>query len=100
VRETNPFYVSKEWRRLRREVLIGDRGECQDCKARGKYARANTVHHVLHLEDRPDLALTKAYVDGRGAERRNLVSLCHDCHERRHGYRARVRAEPLTAERW
>jgi 5-methylcytosine-specific restriction endonuclease McrA len=100
MRATNPFYLSKEWRRVRRKTLAGDRGECQDCKARGKYTRANTVHHVNYLEARPDLGLCAEYEDGDGRVKRNLVSLCHDCHERRHGYRARVRAEPLTAERW
>ena len=98
--KTNPFYLSAEWQRLRREVLSDDRYECQDCKARGKYSRANTVHHVKYLERYPELALSKFYFDEQGKQQRNLVSLCHECHETRHGYRNGAEKESLTEERW
>lgn len=98
--ETNPFYLSPAWRRLRRRVLAADKYECQDCKARGRYTRANTVHHVMHLDEHPELALSETYQDETGAEHRQLVSLCHDCHEQQHEYRAEPKPPPLTPERW
>ena len=52
------FYSWPEWKSLRPEVLRLDNSECQRCKARGKYRPARIVHHVKHLEDRPDLALS------------------------------------------
>ena len=96
----NPFYVSPEWRRLRKQVLASDRGECLDCRRRGYYNKANTVHHVMHLDKHPELALSVEYVDSDGQTQRNLVSLCHECHEARHGYRRKDGGHPLTKEWW
>ena len=94
------FYTSPEWERLRAEVLADDHYECQRHKARGWYAPANTVHHVNHLRKHPELALCKTYVDADGIVQRNLVSLCHACHEEIHGHRRASKAAPLTEERW
>lgn len=88
------FYKSQAWERRRLKVLQMDHYECQLHKQRGRYKRANTVHHVLELKDRPDLALS-IWHEGK----RQLLSLCKDCHEEVHGYR-RQAAEPLTPERW
>ena len=53
------FYSWQVWRRLSHTVRTRiDRNECQACKRRGKYAPAEIVHHVKHLQDRPDLALS------------------------------------------
>ena len=71
------LYESKEWRRLRKEVLIEDKYECLHCKAKGKYEKANTVHHVNYLKLHPELALEKFYTDDDGNVKRNLVSVCH-----------------------
>ena len=68
------FYNSVEWRATRREVLKRDRHECQRCKREGLYKRADCVHHVLFLKDRPDLALMQS----------NLTSLCNSCHDKEH----------------
>ena len=75
------FYVSPQWRRLRREVLADDKHECQICKAKGKYTPANHVHHVNYVRKHPELALSKIYVDGKGKMQRNLISVCYQCHE-------------------
>ena len=53
------FYCSAAWHRKRAAVLKRDRYECQLCKARGRYRKAELVHHVNHLKDRPDLALRR-----------------------------------------
>lgn len=96
----NPFYDTKEWRRLRAEVLAEDRYECQECKRQGYYRRATHVHHVNYVTLHPELALCKTYVDDEGNVKRNLISLCRDCHEKIHGYRQPEKPAPLTEERW
>lgn len=93
------FYNSKYWRRLRKEVLIEYNYECQDCKANGFYTKANHVHHNQFVRRHPRLALSKIYIF-QGKVYINLVPLCHDCHEIRHGYRQKEKKEPLTPERW
>ena len=97
----NPFYISKEWRRLRQDVLKADKYECQFCKVNGKYTKATTVHHVNHLDKHPELALEKYYTDNNGNVKRNLISVCKDCHETVcHPERLRHTKEPLNEERW
>ena len=91
------FYTWTEWRIRRAEVLRLDHYECQHCKAAGRYRRADIVHHVKHLRDRPDLALS--IWDG---DERQLVSVCKACHEAEHpeSLRKWETVPPVTAERW
>lgn len=96
--EEHAFYVSPAWRARRKQVLALDRYECQRCKARGRYARAVVVHHVAHLKERPDLALS---VFGDDGQTRQLVSVCKQCHEMLHAQEFRcVVGDALTVERW
>ena len=92
------FYHWPEWKALRAEVLRLDHGECQLCKAKGRYRPARIVHHVRHLRDRPDLSLS--LFDG---EKRQLVSVCKRCHEEQHPESTRhtqTLCPPVTVERW
>lgn len=93
------FYSWPEWLRLRREVLRLDHNECSICKAKGRYRRAVIVHHVKHLRERPDLALS--IWDG---EERQLISVCKQCHEDCHPeafmQNSRIKMQPITEERW
>ena len=103
--DVHPFYVTPEWRGLSADVLREDRHECQLCKARGKYRRAKMVHHVNHVKRRPDLALSWFFIDQDGQKKRNLISVCKNCHETVcHPERlARKRRKPLSfsnEERW
>lgn len=94
------FYSWRDWRNLRAEVLRLDRNECQMCKARGRYRKGKIVHHVKHLQDRPDLALSIWDPD---TGERQLVTVCKDCHEAEHPESMRQyqpKAPPITAERW
>lgn len=93
------FYVWGKWKDKRKEVLHMDKNECQICKKRGKYIKATTVHHVNYVKKHPELALEIWYTF-RGKKKRNLISLCHDCHEEVHGHRQKEKKEPLTQERW
>lgn len=100
------FYDWDEWRRkIRPLVLKLDNKECQICKARGKVRTSSSgarliVHHVKHLRDRPDLALS---VFDPGTGERQLITVCKGCHEELHPEAMRqytAQSEPLTVERW
>ena len=55
--DVHSFYCSSQWERLSHEVLDMDKHECQICKQRGRYRRADLVHHVNHVKDAPERAL-------------------------------------------
>lgn len=101
--DVHPFYVTAEWRSLSSDVLKLDRHECQVCKARGRYHRAELVHHVNQVKLRPDLALDIYFTDANGERKRNLISVCRGCHETVcHPERMRKPSAPhfTTEERW
>lgn len=96
------FYLWPEWRNegygVRAKVLKLDHYECQECKKKGRYRRATIVHHIKHLKNRPDLALS-IY----NGEERQLESVCKQCHEDLHPESQRQfkpAEKPVTEERW
>lgn len=93
------FYSWGEWKGLREHVLRLDNRECQLCKARGRYRRGQIVHHVKHLQDRPELALSVWDPD---SGQRQLLTVCKRCHEEQHPESLRQFApvSPVTVERW
>lgn len=93
------FYVSSYWLKLREEVLREHKYECQKCKKRGFYTKATHVHHVQYVRKHPRYALSKAYLF-KDKEHKNLIPLCHNCHEEEHGHRQKEKKKPLTPERW
>lgn len=68
------FYKSKEWLTLRVVALQRDNFECQMCKEKGKYHKAECVHHIKEVKLSPRLSLT---LD-------NLMCLCNACHNKVH----------------
>ncbi|MBQ8954820.1 MAG: HNH endonuclease [Clostridia bacterium] len=68
---------------------------CQDCMDRFRAGwgirphRAEMVHHIIPLEERPDLALN---ID-------NLRSLCNECHNKKHPEKGRQAAKGEPAQR-
>lgn len=77
-----------------------DHNECQKHKRRGKFMSAEVVHHIKHLKDRPDLALS--IYDG---DERQLESLCWICHQEEHPEKRKKRYPPRAdvfrnEERW
>ena len=84
------FYQSMRWEQKRAEILRRDRGACQECKKLGRYSKASTVHHVVHLKESPELALTDS----------NLESVCRDCHELLHPERHKEAQKFTNIERW
>ena len=68
------FYKSKKWKTKRQSILRRDDYLCRECKRYGKTTPATTVHHILPMEQRPDLKLNSL----------NLISLCNECHNKMH----------------
>ena len=68
------FHNTVEWKRKRKVILKRDSYMCKECARYGKVVEANTVHHILPIEERPDLRLNN----------NNLVSLCEEHHEKMH----------------
>lgn len=88
------FYKSREWKYKRRQILQRDNYECQRCKREGKYSKGVVAHHIKHLNNRPDLALTD----------NNLETLCEACHNIEHPEKLKRvevnRREDIIPERW
>lgn len=78
------FYKSREWLELRAKVMQEHHNECVKCRARGKITKAQTVHHINHVKDRPDLALSQYTTDDNGKRIANLIPLCNSCHNKEH----------------
>ena len=79
---TYEFYHGSKWLRRREMILRRDGYRCQRCKRYGRIVQATTVHHVKHLEDRPDLAY----------DPENLISVCQACHNALHPEKAAARS--------
>ena len=78
------FYKTDEWKDLRRSILEENHYECAHCREQGKYSKATTVHHVQEVKVRPELALSRTYIDKDGVVRIQLVPLCKRCHNEVH----------------
>lgn len=71
--DASPRY-DRQWRNVRLKVLA-DEPLCVDCKRKGRIRPAQEVHHIRPISAAPHLRLS----------RKNLVPLCCDCHDKRHG---------------
>ena len=101
------FYKTDDWLELRADVMEDAHNECQHCLKEGIYKRAEMVHHINEVRKRPDLALTREYIDPITHEiKNNLVALCNSCHEKEHpdrfgNYRKKRGIERFTNdEKW
>lgn len=92
--ELHSFYVSGEWKRLRRSVLKKQKRRCWDCmhKSPARITTGLNVHHINPVRERPDLALSEYDEVGNI----NLVCLCDSCHWERHHKRKVF----INEERW
>lgn len=100
---TNKFYNSTDWEIIREEALKRDKRKCQffcgnwndgvHFPEHIKLINADTVHHIIPIKQRPDLAL----------DINNLVSLSFEAHEiieDRHRWSWRNKNKKITEERW
>ena len=86
------FYRSTAWLHKRQEVLDEQNYECQMCKQEGGVSKGIVVHHVKHLKDRNDLALTNE----------NLLVLCLHHHNVVHPEKngGEIKEKFINKERW
>ena len=87
------FYKSKEWRQMRIKALQRDNYECCMCRDKGKYRKADCVHHIKEVKEYPELSLTFD----------NLMSLCNTCHNEVHDRLDKIEKKKpkfLNEERW
>lgn len=70
---SKPFYNSKGWKNVREQVFNRDFRLCQDCSGAGE-----EVHHLVTLtpDNIHDVDIT--------LNMDRLVTLCKDCHFKRH----------------
>ena len=102
--ELAKFYMSKEFRYLKKEIMELDHFECQECKKKGIITKATTVHHVQFVRKHPELALSRYYTY-KGKQYRNLVSVCPSCHnklhpEKRKGFNQSKKEKFSNEEKW
>lgn len=72
-KSTGNFYRSTIWRRLR-GVFIADNPMCVACKVNNIDQKARVIDHVIRIKD-----------GGAKLDKRNLLSLCHRCHNKKSG---------------
>ena len=100
------IYNSAKWKHTRESQLEADHYECQRCKHKGKYknvtglikyTKAVLVHHDYRIEHYPQYAFMPI-VNGK----RNLYSLCQNCHEIEHEDERGLIDKPkeLNEEKW
>lgn len=103
------FYKCKDWIRLKTQVLKDNHYECSECKKHGKIKRyddngklISTVHHVCHVRDHPELAMSRTYKDySTGEIKLNLIPVCKACHNILHPEKNTKRSDGFTnEERW
>ena len=95
------FYKTDEWLELRASVMEDHHNECEMCEAKGKYGRADTVHHEYEVKQYPEMALTRWVDDGTGMMREALHPLCNHHHNVVHGRFVPPKPKPqINQERW
>ena len=75
------FYKSRKWIELKNSEMEEQQHECYYCRQRGKITKAYIVHHIYHVRDYPQYALSKYVIDDEGNKQINLVCVCLHCHE-------------------
>ena len=113
--QVEKFYQTDDWIELKNEVLSDYHNECQHCLKHGRLTTSEQyirngkvsftklhVHHVNELRHRPDLALSRYYIDEHGEKQPNLIPLCRTCHNIVHDKLYEfVRKDKFTnEERW
>lgn len=93
------FYQTTEWKHIKSEVLQKQHNECQICKRKGRYTKADTVHHIQYVRSHPELALSKTYINARGKEQVNLIAICKACHNQVHD-KFKHKPKFTNTERW
>lgn len=75
-------YNDSRWRPLREQILQRDGGLCQDCLAQGRLTDTDLAVH--HLISPFIVGLSQQDFDYLAWNPDNLITLCRECHNRRH----------------
>lgn len=67
-KDTDPFYLSVQWRRFR-QWYLGRHPLCEQCEKEGRLTRAAMVDHIVEIKD-----------GGALTSESNAMSLCWKCH--------------------
>lgn len=90
------FYKSPLFVRLRSDVLKEQQGICQICRR-----TADTVHHVMHVREYPELALSKYFWNPKTRQKeKNLIAVCRSCHNDLHPEKWGKKSGIVNEERW
>lgn len=89
MKQAKAFYKTAAWLKCRKVILIRDHYLCQECLRNDRLTPANTVHHIIPLEEAPELAL----------EESNLESICPTCHNRAHPEKGGGKPKPTKKRR-
>jgi len=88
------FYKSAMWQKKKKEILIRDNYECQECKKEGKLTTIQQskldVHHIKELKDYPELAFNND----------NLITVCIYHHNLLDGRIKPKKEKFINEERW
>lgn len=68
------FYKTYTWKKFRNEQMRKKKYRCEECWKKGYYRKATVLHHIKHLREYPELALTES----------NMEALCEECHKEAH----------------
>jgi 5-methylcytosine-specific restriction protein A len=85
-KEAKRFYNSDAWKKCRPIILTRDRYLCQECLRKGILTPANTVHHIKHYKEHPELAL----------DPNNLEVICDSCHNKEHPEKGKKKKKPIS----
>lgn len=80
--KTRKFYNSKEWKLLRQQALIRDKGLCLDCLEQKEITMATEVDHIIPIKVRWDLRLKLSNLRSR-CDRHHRIKTAED--KRRYG---------------
>ena len=73
------IYAAREWRKVRKIVIVRANGRCEECAKAGRVRRGREVDHIVELTDENKHDWNIAY------NPENLQLLCSDCHNQKHG---------------
>ena len=71
-KKTSERGYGRSWQKTRKAYLSRN-PICEECLSKGRTTAANTVHHIIEIDN------------GGTNHFDNLMALCRDCHERIHG---------------
>lgn len=79
IQRSNYSSVTMSWWEISAAVRKRDNNYCVPCARAGKYVKGKDVHHIISLRN------------GGTTTMANLMTVCDDCHNRRHNHMFRAR---------